>query len=203
MQYLSATEYVAYGLGADTADQLVVAASAMIDAYCKRPSLGETQYVERVRFARGNRTAQMSNLPLVAAGGAASALVSVRTRMRRCCVDPFHPLAEEALLFATPAWVNVDVSTVEVTPDGVLCFTPSLLGVPFDEAEVTYTAGYTDVPPQVKVACAQIVRNAQATPALTVKQQSMSGMQMEYFSGTLMDADVQRLLTPYVSERVG
>jgi hypothetical protein len=203
MQYLSAAEYVAYGLGASTADELVIAASAMIDAYCKRPSLGETQYVERVRLARGNRTAQMSNLPLVAAAGATSALVSVRTRMRHCCIDQFHPLAEEALLFATPAWINVDVSTIDVAADGVLCFAPNLLGVPFDEAEVTYTAGYTDAPPQVKVACAQIVRNARATPALTVKHQSISGMQMEYFSGTLLDADVQRLLAPYISERVG
>ncbi len=203
MQYLSAAEYVTYGLGAGTADELVVAASAMIDAYCRRSSLGVTQYVERVRFARGDRSAQMSNLPLAAADGAASALVSVRTRMRRCCLDPFHPFVEEALLFASPAWMSVDISTIDVSDDGVLCFAQNLLGVPFDEAEVTYTAGFDDVPPQVKVACAQIVRNAQATPALTVKQQSMSGMQMEYFSGTLLDADVQRLLTPYVSERVG
>jgi hypothetical protein len=203
MQYLSASEYVAYGLGSDTADALVIAASAMIDAYCRRPSLGVTQYVERVRLARGARTAQMSNLPLVATDGNASALVSVRTRMRRYCADLFHPLAEEALLFATPSWMSVDVSTIDLSDDGVLCFASNLLGLSFDEAEVTYTAGYADVPSQVKVACAQIVRNAQATPALTVKHQSMSGMAMEYFSGTLLDEDVQRLLTPYVSERVG
>jgi hypothetical protein len=203
MQYLSASEYVAYGLGADTADALVIAASAMIDAYCRRPSLGVTQYVERVRFARGARTAQMSNLPLVAADGAASALVSVRTRMRRCPVDSFRPLEMEAMLFVTSEWMNVDGSTIDVTADGVLCFASNLLGLSFDEAEVTYTAGYADVPSQVKVACAQIVRNAQATPALTVKQQSMSGIAMEYFSGTLLDSDVQRVLAPYVSERVG
>jgi hypothetical protein len=175
----------------------------MIDAYCRRPSLGVTQYVERVRFALGDRTAQVSNTPLAAASGAASALVSVRVRMRRRRCDPFHPLAEAAMVFVTDAWVDVDVSTLDVSPDGVLCFPPNLLGVPFDEAEVTYTAGYSDVPVPVKVACAGIVRNAQAMPALAVKRQSMDSMAMEYFSGSLLDADVQRLLTPYVSARVG
>jgi hypothetical protein len=203
MQYLSAEEYVAFGLGADTADELVTAASALIDAYCRRPSLGVTQYVERIRFARCGRTAQMSNMPLAAESGAASALVAVRTRMRRCLVDPWHPLADAATVFTTPEWISVDVSTIDVSDDGVLCFAANLLGVPFDEAEVTYTAGYSEMPVPVKVACAQIVRNAEATPALNVKRQAMDSIQMEYFSGTLLDADVQRMLTPYVSERVG
>lgn len=47
------------------------------------------------------------------------------------------------------------------------------------------------------------VRNAQATPALTVRRQAVDSVQMEYFSGTLLDADVLRLLQPYVAERVG
>jgi hypothetical protein len=203
MQYLSASEYGAYGLGADTADELVVAASAMIDAYCRRPSLGVTQHVERVRIRRFDGTAQMSNTPVVAANAAASALVSVRVRTRRRRRDSLHPLAEVAEVFATRAWIDLDVSTVDVTADGVLTFAPNLLSVSFDEAEVTYTAGYVDVPVPVKVACAGIARNAQAMPALAVKRQSIDSMQMEYFSGSLLDADVQRLLTPYVSERVG
>lgn len=71
------------------------------------------------------------------------------------------------------------------------------------EAAITYTAGYAVIPVPVKVACAQIVRNAQATPALTVKQQKIDTLQLEYFSGTLLDADVLRLLQPYVAERMG
>ena len=37
----------------------------------------------------------------------------------------------------------------------------NLFGVPFDEAEVTYTAGYTVAPVPVKNACAQIVKNGE------------------------------------------
>ena len=39
MGYLLPSEYVAYGLTADTQDSWVTSASAMMEAYCKRPTL--------------------------------------------------------------------------------------------------------------------------------------------------------------------
>lgn len=204
MRYLLAAEYGVYGLGVETPDDLVVAASAMVDAFCRRTSLGVTQYVERLRFGRGC-TVRVSNLPLMAAASAATALVGVRVRLHRVdCALPLVGLMQVAQVFGLGGmWSAVDVSTIDVGVNGELGFTPNLLGVPYDEAEVTYTAGYADVPVAVKVACAQIVRSAQATPALTVKRQVVDRMQMEYFSATLLDADVQRMLQPYVSQRMG
>ncbi|WP_047490945.1 hypothetical protein [Terriglobus sp. TAA 43] len=201
MQYLSAAEYVTFGLGEDTADELVVAASAMIDAFCRRTSLAVMQYVERMRLRRGCE-AQLSFLPIAPLNGAASALVSVRVRLGRAVAGV--PMAEALCAFGLAGqWVDVDVSTVTVSEDGVFTLLPHLLGVPYLEAEVTYTSGYVDVPVPVKIACAQIVKNAQAMPALNVKRQALDGMQMEYFQGALLDAEVQRLLQPYVAERVG
>jgi len=55
----------------------------------------------------------------------------------------------------------------------------------------------------VKVACVQIVKNAQATPAMNVKSSKMDTMQMQYFSGSLIDPQVQMLLKPYIAERLG
>ncbi len=209
MQYLNAAEYVLFGLGEETGDDLVTAASAMIDAFCRRPSLGITQYVERLRFPRGRHEIQLSNLPLAAAADGASAIVSVRVRFGRhrgdvdASVAP-NPWATEALAFARQGtWSSVDPSTLDLSQTGALTFVPHLLCVPFDEAEVTYTAGYAAIPVPVKVACAQIVRNAQAMPALNVKRQALDSMAMEYFSGSLVDAEVQRLLSPYVAERMG
>lgn len=202
MQYLSAAEYVTFGLGEDTADELVVAASAMIDAFCRRTSLAVMQYVERVRLRRGCE-AQLSFLPIAAENGAVSALVSVRARIGRAAMN-VSPMADVLCAFGLAGqWVDVDVSTVTVSADGVLVLMPHLFGVPYVEAEVTYTSGYVDVPVPVKIACAQIVKNAQAMPALNVKRQAMDGMQMEYFQGALLDAEVQRMLQPYVAERVG
>ena len=77
MQYLNPSDYIPFGLSADLSDDLVTAASALIDSFCKRPSLGITQYVERLRLER-HRSVQVSNTPLAAATAGASALVLVR-----------------------------------------------------------------------------------------------------------------------------
>jgi hypothetical protein len=55
----------------------------------------------------------------------------------------------------------------------------------------------------VKVACAQIIKNAQATPAMNVKSTRLDTMQMQYFSGGLIDPQVQALLRPYFAQRIG
>ncbi len=45
-----------------------------------------------------------------------------------------------------------------------------LLGLPYNEVMVTYTAGLAAIGDDVKTACAQIVRNAQSTPALNASK---------------------------------
>src|ERR1700745_4439057 len=69
MGYLLPTEYVQYGLTAETTDDWVTMASALMDAYCRRPSLLVTQYVERMRLTAGAQTVRLSYRPLAAAGG--------------------------------------------------------------------------------------------------------------------------------------
>src|SRR5208282_4425470 len=49
MNYLQPSEYELYGLEATTAVAWVTAASAMIDAHCRRITLAINQYTERLR----------------------------------------------------------------------------------------------------------------------------------------------------------
>jgi hypothetical protein len=79
----------------------------------------------------------------------------------------------------------------------------SLLGLVYNEVEITYTAGPEAASAAMKVACAQIVKNAQATPGMNVKSNRLDTMQMEYFSDTLIDTQVQAMLAPYVAQRLG
>jgi hypothetical protein len=50
MGYLDPSEYIAYGLTAETTDDWVKMASALMDAHCRRQSLLVAQYVERARL---------------------------------------------------------------------------------------------------------------------------------------------------------
>jgi hypothetical protein len=207
MGYLLPTEYVQYGLTAETTDDWATMASALMEAYCRRPSLLVTQYVERMRLTAGAQTVRLSYRPLAAAVGAASALVGIRVRFGRQRRGELpDPLREEiARAFSVPgSWTALDVTTVDVnTTTAELTFPVNFLGLDYNEVEVTYTSGLSTIPDAVKVACVQIVKNAQATPAMNVKSSKMDTMQMQYFSGSLIDPQVQMLLKPYVAERLG
>ncbi len=205
VNYLDPAEYQRFGLGTETADDLVLAASAVIDGHCRRATLGVTQYVERIRFRGLARSLQLSHAPLTAVPPAQSALVSVRVRWGRfrseTCLTPLQDAAQ--ILGVCGSWSSIDTTTIEVSADGLLQFSPNPLAVPFDEAEVTYTAGFATLPDAVKAACAQIVRNAQATPALNVRDSRMDRMRLQYFSASLIDESTAAMLRPYVAQRVG
>jgi hypothetical protein len=207
MGYLLPAEYVQYGLTAETTDDWVTMASVLMEAYCRRPSLMVTQYVERMRLTAGAQTVRLSYRPLAAAVSAASALVGVQVRYARPrrgeLPDPYRE--QIAWAFSVPgSWNALDVASVDVNETtSELTFPINFLGLDYNEVEVTYTSGVVVVPDAVKVACVQIVKNAQATPAMNVKSSRMDTMQMQYFSGSLIDAQVQVLLRPYVAERLG
>ena len=203
MAYLLPAEYAACGLSTETADAWVATATAMIEAHCRRPTLMSASYTERMRVPLEAQTVRLSYWPLVSVD-------SVKARYARRGLwetDGFVRSLGEcvATTFGLPGvWVQVDPATLEVSlPTGEFRFAWNALGFLYCEAEVTYTAGLTVVPDAVKVACAQIVRNAQATPGLNVKSTRMDTLQTQYFSDSLMDSQVQALLRPYVAERLG
>ena len=68
---------------------------------------------------------------------------------------------------------------------------------------MTYTAGLATIGDDIKTACAQIVKNAQAQPSLNVQRSRVDTMWLQYFGTTLIDQTVQVLLRPYIAKRLG
>ena len=206
MAYLDTSEYEQYGLSEKTPEALVAAASELIDAHCRRTTLAVAQYTERFRLGKANAV-RLSYLPLVVTDGANSAIVQMRTRCGTASRDWFdmEPLQRELQAFATPGiWQAQDVSNLDVNATtGEVLFGSPVLGFPASEVELTYTAGYAITPEQVKQACAMVVRNALATPALNVRASNVDRLHMQYFSDSLLDANVKEMLTQYVAQKVG
>jgi hypothetical protein len=113
--------------------------------------------------------------------------------------------ASIAWAFGLPGlWNDLNVPDLDVSVDtGELSLPVNALGLAFSEIEVVYTAGLATLPNPVKVACAQIVRNAQSTPALNVRRGRLDRMYIDYFSDSLLDDTVRELLAPYVAQKVG
>ena len=207
MGYLLPTDYVTYGLPADTTDDWITMASALIDSYCHRASLNPTQYEERMRITAHAQTVRLSYLPLVPVAPNASPLLSVQARYIRPrrgeLIDPSYE--QIAWVFGLPgAWSSLNIGDVDFVPNtGELTFPMNILGLPYNEVDVVYTAGLATIPYTVQVACAQIVKNTQTTPGLNVKSSKIDTMQMEYFSNSLIDPQVAAMLQPYVATMLG
>jgi len=207
MAYLQPADYQNYGLPAGTTADWITAATALINSYCRRPDLNVIQYTERLRLTSGAQTVLLTYLPLSPLGTATTPFVSIEGRYARGRRGELssQPLAEIALAFSLPGqWTAIDPSTVDYDPNtGELTLPWNVLGLPYNEVAVTYTAGLATIGDDVKTACAQIVRNAQSTPALNASKTKIDTMQMQYFSSSLVDETVQAWLRPYVANRLG
>jgi hypothetical protein len=206
MNYLDTAEYLTYGLEAATDPSWVTAASAIIDAHCRRATLGVNQYEERLKMPPELNTVRLSYLPLVTVAPATTPIITLQGRygIPRRGEWPLADVSLEfALVFSLPgSWTTIDPATIDIwEANGELTFPVNALGLFFNEVDVVYNAGLASIPTGVKVACAQVVKNAQVTPALNVKSGKIDRMRLDYFGDTLLDDTVRSLLEQYVSRK--
>lgn len=209
MTYLSASELELYGLDAATPESWTAAASAMMDAHCRRSTLGVAQYTERMRLPHGRNSVRLTYLPLASVPPATIPIVAARARYAPTTSRYGEGLSDLALDVAQSfslngAWTDLDPALIDFDREtGALLLPPHTLGLQYNEVEVIYTAGLDPLPDEVKFACAQIVKNAQATPAFNVRAEQLDRMRLEYFEDALLDGTVRTLLAPYVAQRLG
>jgi hypothetical protein len=157
----------------------------------------------------GRNNVRLTFLPLASRDGVSSPLVSARGRYaaprRGEDATLWDAASEIATAFALPGtWTAIDVSAMDYFADtGEVSWLLNPLGLIFQEIEIVYTAGFTQIPDTIKYACAQIVRNAQATPALNVRSGVVDSMHLDYFADTLLDSTVRTMLAPYLAQKVG
>jgi hypothetical protein len=203
--YLSAAEFPAYGLADSTDPALVRVARDLVDSFCRRASILIAQYEERTKLPDGRPVTRASFTPLIAAEGNESPFLSLRARhgLPRGSGSDAVLGAMLAPFGGPPAWVELDPAAVDFHRDtGEIWLPAGLYGAPYTEVEMTYTAGYAEPPENVKLACAQIIRNIESHPAPNVRSAQLDRLQLEYFAGSLLDEDTRRLLAPFIALRL-
>ena len=202
--YLSTAEFPAYALADSTDPALIRVASDLVDSFCQRASLLVAQYTERNRLPGGRPITRASITPLVVPQGAQTPFTLLRARHGILRGPNAASLAEMLTPFGgPPEWITLDSAQTDYNADtGEIWLPAGIFGAPFSEVELTYTAGYAEPPEAVKLACAQIIRNAESHPAANVQSAQLDQLQLNYFAGSLLDDDVRRLLAPFVAVRL-
>ena len=99
-------------------------------------------------------------------------------------------------------WIVLDVSTFDFRVDtGEVTWLRSSRDVFRRDGAGVY-GSFDQIPDPVKFACAQLVKNAQAMPAVNVREGTLNAMHFAYFADTLMDFTVREMLAPYVAQKV-
>ena len=209
MAYLQPADYPNYGLPDGTTADWITAATALINSYCRRPDLNVIQYTERLRLVSGRADGAAE---LSAAGAAGRGDDADREHSRAVMRRPRRgemanePLVRDCVGILAAGTVDRDRSELcglrsehRRADSAVECVRLAVT----TKSAVTYTAGLATIGDDVKTACAQIVRNAQSTPALNASKTKIDTMQMQYFSSSLVDETVQAWLRPYVANRLG
>jgi hypothetical protein len=188
MAYLQPADYPNYGLPAGTTADWITAATALINSYCRRPDLNVIQYTERLRLTSGSQTVFLSYLPLAPLGTATTPIVSIEGRYAKPRRGEMAEtmLSEIAWAFSLPGqWSAINPNSVDCDVNtGELSLPWNVLGLPYNEVAVTYTAGLATISDDVKTA-------------------KIDTMQMQYFSSSLVDETVQAWLRPYIANRLG
>ncbi|WP_274362750.1 hypothetical protein [Paenibacillus thermotolerans] len=181
--YLTVTEAADYAPpGVTLTNSLIIRASAIIDAYCKR-EISVKSYTERIplnEYGKGH----VSFYPVVAVS-------EVKAR-------PKHGWTGDNF-FGPPSFESVDVNAVDTDKQiGFVTVGSSTFGAPYTELEVTYSSGWDPIPDKVRVACGLIIAKLANNFNPNVKAKKDFDFSIEYFGPKIVTDEIGDLLSEYV-----
>lgn len=189
MDYLSVGDLAIYAPDAQLISgkesNLIKRASLMIDNHCHRPDgLGVVTHTEQMTLTSSG--SHLSFFPIVA-------LTEVKARWSRNN-DPLFGI------MGTPEWQDIVIADVEINSMDRYFFLPvSIYNTYYDEAKITYTAGYATIPEDIKIACGIILTmmSIRVNPS-AMSEKISGGMSVSYNSDSLITLEVEKLLSKYV-----
>jgi hypothetical protein len=174
------TDYVPQGI--TLTNSLIIRASSIIDAYCKR-EIGVKSYTERIPLTEQGK-GHLSFYPVIA-------VTEVKARPK------FGWTGD--LFFGPPSFETIDVNALDVDKSiGFVTLGISPYGAPYVELEVTYTSGWEPIPDKVKVACGLIIAKLANNVNPNVKAKKDFDFSIEYFGPKIVTDEIDELLSEYV-----
>lgn len=174
----------------------------LINSACNRVSLWIETYEERAQLPTDRYQSQLVHRPVTEIIQARGRYGYSRRDRRTANQSNYDFIAATALFGNPPGFVPIDVNQIDIYgPTGEFWLPTGVFLVGFTEVEITYLAGYEQIPSRVKAATANVVNNI-CTRGASNRSEFTIGRSRERFSregNAYIDDTTLSMLTPYIS----
>jgi len=172
-------------------------AQVLINGYCNRRSLWPEEHTERLDVPAGRNQVQLAARPvlrILSAHGRYGYGRRDRRQLNSANVDYVSVLA---VLGSPPQFLPLDVNLIEVTgASGEVWLPTGMFLVPYSTIDITYVAGFVDIPYRIKLYVALIVNEICAKGSADRISYSVGRVSRTFASPSFIPADVRSDCNP-------
>ena len=196
--YVTPSE-LASKLGFSATEQQIRFAMSLLNGHCNRRTFWPSEYKERLTLPSDRLEARVSYTPVIKLIDAKGRYGYGRRDKRTMNMINYDYVAALAVFGNPPRFTNIDVNQISFyEATGEMWFPTGLFLIGFSEVEVTYVAGFVEIPARIKSALAMIVNSVCTKGIGDRTSYSVGRVSRTFATPSFIDHDVEMLLEPLV-----
>ena len=186
-------------LGFSATEAQIRFAMSLIHGHCNRRTFWPAEYQERLTLPGDRLEARVSYTPVLQILTAKGRYAYGRRDRRTMNQVNYDYIAALAVFGSPPRYVEIDVNQISLYgPTGEVWFPTGLFLVGYNEVEITYLAGFQDIPSRLKTAVCNIVNSVCTKGVADRTSYSIGRVSRTFSRPSFIDEDTEMLLEPFV-----
>ncbi len=186
-------------LGFNATEAQIRFAMSLIHGHCNRKTFWPAEYTERLTLPGDRLEARLSINPVIQILTAKGRYAYGRRDRRTMNQVNYDYIAALAVFGSPPRYVEIDVTQISLyPPTGEVWFPTGLFLVGYNEVEISYLAGFQDIPSRLKTAVVMLVNNICLKGSGDRTSYSVGRVSRTFASPSFFDKDLIDLLEPFV-----
>lgn len=186
-------------LGFSATEQQIRFAMSLLHGHCNRKTFWPAEYTEWHSLPNDRNECQLSITPIIQIIDAKGRYAYGRRDKRAQNQLNYDYISALAVLGNPPRFQHIDVNQISLYPvTGQIWLPTGLFLLGYNEVEVTFLAGFQDIPSRLKTALALIINNVCLKGSGDRTSYSIGRVSRTFASPSFIDADTKMLLEPFI-----
>lgn len=186
-----------YGITAT--DAQIRLAMVILHDHCNRRTLWPSEYMQRISMPADRVTSRLAVRPVLSIVEAKGRYTFGRRDRQLKQNNPAGYIAITALIGTSSSWVDIDTATIDFYgPTGEIWVPTGLFLSPYGELQISYMAGYVNIPEKAVAALALIVNSVCSKGSGDMIAYTAGKVSRRFQTASFIDKDIKRMLAPFV-----